>query len=432
MQIIEFPERENWARLLQRPVLDTTFLERTVANILKDVRENGDSALRKYAAEFDKVELDVFPVAENEFVEADSLVPDDLKAAIKTAKANIEKFHGLPEDEPAAIETMPGVSCWRRSVAIEKVGLYVPAGSAPLFSTVLMLAIPAKNAGCREVVMCSPPNREGKIDPTTLYTAKLCGVTKVYKIGGAQAIGAMAFGTETVPAVYKIFGPGNQFVTEAKMQAMRFGVAIDMPAGPSEVAVIADETCVPEFVAADLLSQAEHGPDSQVILVSTSRMVVDNVLSEIDRQVSTLPRRQAAEAALTNSRAFVVNDLIEAVELMNEYAAEHLILATKNSDALAGQIVNAGSVFIGNYSCESAGDYASGTNHTLPTNGYARSFSGVSTASFMKSITYQKLTADGIRNLGPAIEMMAAAEHLDAHKRAISIRLEALGGCDGV
>ncbi len=432
MQIIEFPERENWARLLQRPSLDTTFLERTVANILKDVRENGDAALRHCARFFDKVELDEFLVTEAEFDEADALVTDELKAAIKTAKANIEKFHTIAESEPAVIETTSGVFCWRRLVAIEKVGLYVPAGSAPLFSTVLMLAIPARLAGCREVVMCSPPNSEGKIDPTTLYTARLCGVTKVFKIGGAQAVGAMAFGTETVPGVYKIFGPGNQFVTEAKMQVTRFGVAIDMPAGPSEVAVIADETSIPEFVAADLLSQAEHGPDSQVILVSISRKVVDDVLSEIDRQVAELPRKQIAEAALENSRAFVVKDLAQAVELMNEYAAEHLILATENAEELAGQIVNAGSVFIGNYSCESAGDYASGTNHTLPTNGYARSFSGVSTASFMKSITYQKLTADGIRNLGPAIELMAAAEQLDAHKRAISVRLAALGGGDGV
>lgn len=432
MQIIEFPERENWARLLQRPSLDTTFLERTVANILKDVRENGDAALRHCARFFDKVELDEFLVTEAEFDEADALVTDELKAAIKTAKVNIEKFHAIAESEPAVIETTSGVFCWRRLVAIEKVGLYVPAGSAPLFSTVLMLAIPARLAGCREVVMCSPPNSEGKIDPTTLYTARLCGVTKVFKIGGAQAVGAMAFGTETVPGVYKIFGPGNQFVTEAKMQVTRYGVAIDMPAGPSEVAVIADETCIPEFVAADLLSQAEHGPDSQVILVSISRKVVDDVLSEIDRQVAELPRKQIAEAALENSRAFVVSDLAQAVELMNEYAAEHLILATENAEELAGQIVNAGSVFIGNYSCESAGDYASGTNHTLPTNGYARSFSGVSTASFMKSITYQKLTADGIRNLGPAIELMAAAEQLDAHKRAISVRLAALGGVDGV
>ncbi len=432
MQIIEFPKRENWAQMLLRPSLDTTSLERAVANILKDVLENGDDALRKYAREFDKVELDDLLVCEAEFDEAEPLVADDLKSAIETAKANIEKFHAINEGEPKVIETTPGVFCWRRSVAIEKVGLYVPAGSAPLFSTVLMLAIPAKLAGCREVVMCSPPNSQGMIDPTTLYTARLCGVSKVYKIGGAQAVGAMAFGTETVPAVYKIFGPGNQFVTEAKMQATRFGVAIDMPAGPSEVAVIADETCVPKFVAADLLSQAEHGPDSQVILVSTSRKVVDDVMTEIERQVATLPRRQIAEAALKNSSGFVVGDLAEAVELMNEYAAEHLILATEDAEELAGQIVNAGSVFIGNYSCESAGDYASGTNHTLPTNGYARSFSGVSTSSFMKSITYQKLTADGIRNLGPSIELMADAEQLDAHKRAISVRLAALGGGDGV
>jgi histidinol dehydrogenase len=432
MKLIEYPKREEWPALLERPAMDTKTLEGTVAGIMADVRVRGDAALCEYALRFDKAELTDLAVGDAEFAEADAAVPQELKEAIGQAKANIEKFHALPADEPVKIETTRGVFCWRRQLSIEKVGLYVPAGSAPLFSTVLMLAIPARLAGCREVVMCSPPNAEGKVDATTLYTAKLCGVTRVFKTGGAQAIAAMAFGTESVPKVYKIFGPGNQFVTEAKMQATRFGIAIDMPAGPSEVAVIADETCVPEFVAADLLSQAEHGPDSQVVLAATSRKVIDDVLAEVQRQVAELPRRETAETALGNSKAFLVSDVNEAVALMNEYAAEHLIIATDNAEDVAGQITNAGSVFIGNYSCESAGDYASGTNHTLPTNGYARAFSGVSTASFMKSITYQQLTADGIRNLGPAIETMAAAEQLEAHKRAISVRLAATGGGDGV
>jgi histidinol dehydrogenase len=432
MKLIEYPNREEWPALLERPAMDTKMLEGTVAGIMADVRERGDAALREYAIKFDKAELTYLAVSDAEFAEAEAAVPQELKDAIGQAKANIEKFHALPIAEPEKIETTPGVFCWRRQLPIERVGLYVPAGSAPLFSTVLMLAIPARLAGCREVVICSPPNADGKVDATTLYAAMLCGVTRVFKTGGAQAIAAMAFGTESVPKVYKIFGPGNQYVTEAKMQATRFGLAIDMPAGPSEVAVIADETCVPEFVAADLLSQAEHGPDSQVVLTATSRKVIDDILAEVRRQVAELPRRETAETALGNSKAFLVSDVSEAVELMNEYAAEHLIIATENAEHVAGQITNAGSIFIGNYSCESAGDYASGTNHTLPTNGYARAFSGVSTASFMKSITYQQLTADGIRNLGPAIETMAAAESLDAHKRAISVRLAAIGGGDGV
>lgn len=422
MQIIKYPSIEIWVELLRRPTIDATFLERTVANILKDVREHGDTALRHCARHFDKVDLDEFLVTEEEFREAESSVPQELKDAIAVAKANIERFHAVESSERNVIETTPGVFCWKKNVAIEKVGLYIPAGSAPLFSTVLMLVIPAKLAGCREIVVTSPPNAEGKIDPTTLYTAKLCGATKVFKIGGAQAIAAMAFGTETVPPVYKIFGPGNQFVTEAKLQVLRSGVAIDMPAGPSEVAVLADNSCVPAFVAADLLSQAEHGPDSQVVLVSTSEAMIDETLNEIERQIESLPRKSTAATAIQNSKAILVKDLEEGVELLNEYAPEHLIIATQNADSLAETIVNAGSVFIGNYSCESAGDYASGTNHTLPTGGAARAYSGVSVASFTKSITFQRLTAEGIHNLGPTIETMAAAEGLVAHKNAVAIR----------
>lgn len=430
MKIVRYPEKDKLGEILQRPTLDVKFLERTVANILADVRDNGDAALRHCARHFDKVELDDFLVTGDEFLEADALVSQGIKDAINVAKENIEKFHAVADEKPDVIETTPGVFCWKKSVPIEKVGLYVPAGSAPLFSTVLMLAIPAKLAGCREIVVASPPNLDGKIDPVTLYAAKLCGATKVFKVGGAQAIGAMAYGTETVPRVYKIFGPGNQFVTEAKLQVLRSGVAIDMPAGPSEVAVLADETCVPAFVAADLLSQAEHGPDSQVVLVSTSEVVIDEALAEVNRQIELLPRKTIAAASIRNSTAILVNTIDEGVEILNDYAPEHLIIATSDADAVAEKIVNAGSVFIGNYSCESAGDYASGTNHTLPTGGAARAYSGVSVASFTKKITFQRLTADGVRNLGPTIETMAAAEGLDAHKNAVAIRREWIGGGD--
>lgn len=430
MKIVNYPNKETWGELLQRPTIDTRFLERTVANILADVRENGDSALRHCARHFDKVELDGFLVTEDEFLEANSLVSQEIKNAIAVAKANIEKFHAVSNEKSNMIETTAGVFCWKKSVAIEKVGLYVPAGSAPLFSTVLMLVIPARIAGCREIVVTSPPNSEGKIDPVTLYAAKLCGATKVFKIGGAQAIGALAYGTATVPSVYKIFGPGNQFVTEAKLQVLRSGVAIDMPAGPSEVAVLADESCVPAFVAADLLSQAEHGPDSQVVLVSTSQTVINETLAEVDHQIEQLPRKTTAAAAIQNSTAILVNTLAEGIEILNDYAPEHLIIATKDADSVAEAIVNAGSVFIGNFSCESAGDYASGTNHTLPTGAAARAYSGVSVASFTKSITFQRLTADGIRNLGPTIETMAAAEGLDAHRNAVALRREWVGGSD--
>ena len=432
MKILKYPAKETWGELLKRPTLDTRFLERTVANILADVRDNGDKALRHCARHFDKVELDEFLVTEDEFLEAESLISHEIKDAIAVAKANIEKFHAVPDDKPNVIETIAGVFCWKKTVAIEKVGLYVPAGSAPLFSTVLMLVIPAKLAGCREIIVCSPPNSDGKVNPVTLYAAKICGATKVFKIGGAQAIGALAYGTETVPSVYKIFGPGNQFVTEAKLQVLRSGVAIDMPAGPSEVAVLADETCVPTFVAADLLSQAEHGPDSQVVLVSTSETVINETLAEVDRQIELLLRKTTAAAAIQNSTAILVSTIDEGVEILNDYAPEHLIIATDNAETVAEQIVNAGSVFIGNFSCESAGDYASGTNHTLPTGAAARAYSGVSVASFTKTITFQRLTAEGIRNLGPTIETMAAAEGLEAHRNAVAIRREWIGGRDDV
>jgi histidinol dehydrogenase len=426
MQIIKNPKKYAWNEILARPALDNAFLERTVANILKDVKEHGDAALKHCARHFDKVELDDFLVSESEFEEAEAQVAPELKAAIQTAKANIEKFHAAQTEKSEVVETTPGVFCWRRSVPIEKVGLYVPAGTAPLFSTVLMLAIPAKLAGCKEIVVCSPPDPNGRINPVTLYAARLCGATKVFKIGGAQAIGALAFGTPQVPRVYKIFGPGNQFVTKAKQQITKFGVSIDMPAGPSEVAVFADESSVPEFVAADLLSQAEHGVDSQVLLVTTSEKVVAETLIELEKQIAVLPRREIAAKSLENSKAVLFDDAETAIEFLNEYAAEHLILAVENADEIAEKITNAGSVFLGNYSCESAGDYASGTNHTLPTGGYARSYSGVSLDSFVKKITYQKLSAEGIRNIGRAVECMAEAEGLQAHKNAITVRLEKL------
>jgi histidinol dehydrogenase len=428
MKLIKYPSRVEWEEITKRPVMDTRELGDAVAEILEDVRRSGDAALRKYSRRFDGIELEELIVSDDEYLDAENSVPQELKDALATARANIERFHAVTDETPKIIETTPGVECWKRTVPIEKVGLYIPAGSAPLFSTVLMLAVPAKLAGCREIVLCSPPGRDGRVNTATLYAARLCGVTKVFKIGGAQAIAAMAFGTESVPRVYKIFGPGNQFVTEAKLQVMRESIAIDMPAGPSEVAVLADKSCVPAFVAADLLSQAEHGPDSQVILVSDSQNVIEEVMGEVEIQLERLPRRDTAKAALENSRAILVRSITEAVELLNEYAAEHLILAVRDAEHIAHSVANAGSVFIGNYSCESAGDYASGTNHTLPTNGAARAFSGVSTASFMKTITYQRLSEEGIRGLGPVIDVMAAAEGLEAHRNAVAIRREYIGG----
>lgn len=423
MKVIKYPPKDTWKEIVKRPVQDTQSLEKVVAEIIVDVRDNGDAALRKYAKRFDNVELGDLEVSESEFVDAELLVSNELNTAIATARANIEKFHAIGSEEPEIIETTTGVFCWRETRPIERVGLYVPAGTAPLFSTVLMLAIPAKLAGCKEVIMCSPCDNSGKVNAVTLYAAKLCGVNRVFKIGGAQAIAAMGYGTASVPNVYKIFGPGNQYVTEAKQQVSRAGVAIDMPAGPSEVAVLADETAIPPFIASDLLSQAEHGPDSQVLLVTTSESIINETLAELATQIATLPRAQVAETSLKNSRAILVEDMQTGIELINEYAPEHLVIATQDSDADASKIINAGSVFIGNYSCESAGDYASGTNHTLPTNGFARAFSGVSVESFTKKITFQKLTREGIQNLGPTIEIMARAEGLNAHERAVSIRV---------
>ena len=426
MKIIKYPKKETWRAILARPALDTKDLRQTVAAILDAVKTGGDAALRRFSKEFDRVEIVDFLVGEPEFAEAEAQISDELKTAIKTAKANIEKFHAAQAEKPQIIETTPGVFCWRKSVPLEKVGLYIPAGTAPLFSTVLMLAVPGRLAGCREIVLCSPPAENGRINAATLYTARLCGATKVFKLGGAQAIGALACGTESVPQVYKIFGPGNQFVTEAKLQVALGGTAIDLPAGPSEVAVFADQTSVPAFVAADLLAQAEHGADSQVLLVATAEEVIEKTLRALENQLESLPRKEIARRALENSKAILVESAETAIEILNKYAAEHLILAVEDADEIAEKIVNAGSVFIGNFSCESAGDYASGTNHTLPTNGAARAFSGVSLDSFVKKITFQKLSADGLKNLGPTIERLAEAENLQAHKNAIAVRLEEL------
>jgi len=427
MELIRYPKQEDWAEIVQRPIFDTKGVEKIVRNTLQGVKAGGDEALRNFTRAFDKVELGELAVSDAEFGEAEQRVPKELKTAIQIAKTNIEKFHAVQREEIQKIETSAGVFCWRRSVAIEKVGLYVPAGTAPLFSTVLMLGVPAKIAGCKEIILCSPPDADGKISDTILYCAQACGINRVFRVGGAQAIAAMAYGTQTIPRVDKIFGPGNQFVTFAK-QLVSTQVAIDMPAGPSEVAILADDSCDPAFVAADLLSQAEHGSDSQVLLVTTNEKVIAETTAEIERQIALLSRRKIIEKSLANSKAVLVHDLEAGVELINKYAAEHLILAVENADEIAGQIINAGSVFLGHYSCESAGDYASGTNHTLPTGGFARGFSGVSLDSFVKKITFQKLTAEGIRNLGPTIEYMAAAEGLDAHKAAISVRLEEING----
>ena len=424
MKVIRYPKKSAWAEITARPVFDTRDLESVVSEILQDVKQNGDIAVRRYTERFDKADVLDLAVSEFEFEEAELQVSNELKAAIRTAKNNIEKFHRAQIEDSAKIETTPGVVCWRESRPIGKVGLYVPGGTAPLFSTVLMLAIPAQIAVCPQIILCSPPNAKGEIHPAILFAAKLCGVTRVFKVGGVQAIAAMAYGTELVPSVDKIFGPGNQFVTLAKQLVAREGIQLDMPAGPSEVAIFADDTSVPAFVAADLLSQAEHGADSQVLLVTTEENVIDEVLGELEAQIGNLPRQEIAAQALRNSRAVLVENVVDAVDLLNEYAAEHLILACRDEAEIARQITSAGSIFLGNYSCESAGDYASGTNHTLPTNGFARTFSGVSVDSFVKKITFQKLSADGIKNLGETIEIMAAAENLDAHKTAVSLRLK--------
>lgn len=423
IQVIKYPKKSAWKELLKRPAIDSIELEDKVSAILKNVKEMGDSILKEYVLAFDKVQLDTFLVSENEINEAANLVSAELKEAILAAKNNIEKFHNSQKEEVKVIETSKGVLCWRKSIGIEKVGLYIPGGTAPLFSTVLMLGIPAKIAGCKEIILCTPCDKTGKIAPAILYAATLIGITNIFKVGGAQAIGAMAYGTETIPQVYKIFGPGNQYVTCAKQFVNKEGVAIDMPAGPSEVAILADETCIPEFVAADLLSQAEHGIDSQVVLVSTNETVLQNVNAELEKQIQKLSRKEIALLALKNSKAILVTTLNEGMDLLNEYAPEHLIIAAKDEEKLAEMVINAGSVFLGNYSCESAGDYASGTNHTLPTNGNAKAFSGVSIDSFVKKTTFQKLSKEGLSLLGGSIELMAEAEGLDAHKKAVSVRI---------
>ena len=426
MNVIKYPKKEDWVEILKRPSLGDDMVNQAVLEVLDDVKKNGDAAVSKYTEKFDKVALQNFSVSEAEFNEADELVDSTFKKAIQTAKHNIEKFHSAQKLSRKVVETTPGVFCWQKSVPIEKVGLYIPGGSAPLFSTVLMLGIPAKLAGCHEIILCSPPNKEGKIHPAILYTAKLIGLTRIYKIGGIQSIAAMAFGTQSVPKVAKIFGPGNLYVTAAKQIVGMHGVAIDMPAGPSEVAIMADQTSVPSFIAADLLSQAEHGADSQVILFTCKEEILDAINKELDSQLETLPRKEIAKKALENSRAIVLKSVDEMLEITNEYAPEHLIIAMENAPDVADKIINAGSVFIGNYSPESAGDYASGTNHALPTAGYAKGYSGVNLDSFMKKITFQQLSKYGLFNIGPTIEIMAEAEQLVAHKNAASIRLKAI------
>ena len=426
MKIINYPDKSNWASLLKRPVMNMETLRETVNEVLSCIKEKGDKAVLEYEERFDKVKLDALMVTETEIKEAEKLVSEDLKNAIRLAQKNIQTFHAAQKFESKKIETVNGVTCWQKAVAIEKVGLYIPGGTAPLFSTVLMLATPAKIAGCQEIVLCTPPDKQGKVNPAILYAAQVAGVNKIFKAGGVQAIGAMAYGTESIPKVYKIFGPGNQYVMAAKQQVSLHDVAIDMPAGPSEVEVLADETANPTFVAADLLSQAEHGIDSQVVLISTSEKLIKEVEYEVQQQLRRLPRWEIAEKSLANSKLILVKDMEEAIAMTNEYAPEHLIIETKNYMELAEKITNAGSVFLGSFTPESAGDYASGTNHTLPTNGYAKAYSGVSLDSFIRKITFQEITREGIQNIGPAIEIMAANEQLDAHKNAVTVRLNTI------
>ena len=424
IKLIKQPSKEDWQEIVKRPLFENSSLEKTVKKILDKVKDKGDKAVRKYTKDFDGVKLKKLTVSEKEIKTAENLLSQELKDAIKQAKSNIEKFHSSQIEETKVVETMPGINCWRKSVGIEKVGIYIPGGSAPLFSTVLMLAIPAFIAGCKEIILCTPPSKDGSINPAILYTANLCGVKKIFKAGGVQAIAGMAYGTETIPKVFKIFGPGNQYVTAAKQLIQKEGVAIDMPAGPSEVLVLADKTAVPEFVTADLLSQAEHGSDSQVILLTTSDEVAEKVQLCIKEQLKDLPRKEIAEKALSNSKIILLNSMDEAIELSNLYAPEHLILSCENAKELTGKIISAGSVFIGNYSPESVGDYASGTNHTLPTNGYAAMYSGVSVDSFVKKVTFQQLTKEGLTNIGNTVMQMAEAEGLDAHKNAVAVRLK--------
>ena len=424
MNIIKYPARSEWKNILNRPTLNTATLRDTVLQVLGDIREKGDKAVIEYEEKFDKVKLASLEVTEEEFAEAEKVTDSTLKEAIGKALENIRTFHASQKFEGQKVTTTTGVTCWQKAVAIEKVGLYIPGGTAPLFSTVLMLAAPAKIAGCKEIVLCSPPNREGKINPAILYAAKAAGVSRIFKAGGVQAIGAMAYGTESIPKVYKIFGPGNQYVMAAKQEVSLHDVAIDMPAGPSEVAVLADETANPAYVASDLLSQAEHGVDSQSILITTSEELINAVQEEVEKQLSVLPRKEITEKSLSHSKLILVSSIDEAIEMSNEYAPEHLIIETKNYMQVAERIVNAGSVFLGPYTPESAGDYASGTNHTLPTNGYAKAYSGVNLDSFTRKITFQEITREGIMNIGPTIETMAANEFLDAHKNAVTVRLK--------
>ena len=423
MKISKYPQKEIWSELVKRPALQKEKLTELIAEIFNEVEQNGDEALKLFSEKFDGVNLENISVSDAEISFADSFVDSELKLAIQQAKENITKFHASQEVNIEKVETTKGVVCWRENRAIEKVGIYIPGGTAPLFSTVLMLAIPAQLAGCKEIVLCTPPDKKGNVNPAILYTAKLCGVTKIFKVGGAQAIAAMTFGTESIPSVYKIFGPGNQYVVAAKEFSQNYNVAIDMPAGPSEVLVIADENAVPTFCAADLLSQAEHGSDSQVIFLSTNEEIFNKAIEETKKQIENLPRNEMAREALKNSHFVLLKTLEEAFELSNFYAPEHLILALENYEKYIPKIQNAGSVFLGNYSCESAGDYASGTNHTLPTNGFAKNYSGVSLDSFVKKITFQNLSKEGLQNLGKTIELMAEAEGLFAHKNAVSIRL---------
>ena len=428
MRQYNYPSPDQWEELIKRPVTDNSALEKPVRRILRKVKEDGDRAVRKFTNEFDGVKLKKLQVTEKEIKTAAALLPDELKAAIRLAKENIERFHQSQREAITVTETMPGIRCWRQSLPIEKAGLYIPGGTAPLFSTVLMLAVPASLAGCKEIILCTPPGKDGSVHPAILFTAALCGITQVFKAGGVQAIGAMAYGTESIPRVFKLFGPGNQYVTLAKQLVQQDGVAIDMPAGPSEVLVIADASAHPAFVASDLLSQAEHGADSQVILLTPSAALAGEVEKEVEKQLNQLPRKAIAEKALANSRTILLNNMQEAVAFSNFYAPEHLILACDDAESIAQQVTAAGSVFIGHYSPESAGDYASGTNHTLPTNGYAAMYSGVSLDSFMKKITFQQLSQEGLQRIGDSVMTMAAAEGLDAHKNAIAIRLNTQHG----
>ena len=426
MKSIYYPEKEKWSVILKRPTSTIDTIEAIVNQIFEDVEKNGDRAIQYYTSNYDGIESDDFRVTEKEITIAIGKVPQNLKDAIQLAKTNIEKFHKAQQTTKVLLDTMNGVTCWQEKRPIQKVGLYIPGGTAPLFSTVLMLAVPATIAGCKEIVLCTPPNSQGKIADEILYAAYLCGVPTIFKVGGIQAIAGLTFGTTSMPQVYKIFGPGNQYVTVAKQLATKYGVGIDMPAGPSELLVVADDSAIPAYVASDLLSQAEHGTDSQVILVSTSTKLIDTVKKEVQRQLALLPRIDIATKAIENSRAILMRNDVEALELINEYAPEHLIVCTYNNDFYIENIANAGSVFIGNYTPESAGDYASGTNHTLPTNGFSKTYSGVNLDSFTKSITFQKISKEGIKNVGKAVELMAEAEGLLAHKNAISMRLNDL------